>query len=146
MQKKEFSITINAPREKVWEALWEESNYRKWTSVFSEGSHAQSDWREGSKILFLDGAGSGMVSEIAKKKEPEFMSFRHLGEVKDGIEDLSKKSWAGALENYTLKQKGNQTQLTVNHDVTDDFADYFENTFPKALAKVKEIAEEKVTA
>ena len=53
MKKLQFSIEINAPKEKVWDTLWQDENYRKWTSVFIEGSFAESDWKEGGKIHFL---------------------------------------------------------------------------------------------
>src|SRR5688500_12139966 len=107
MEKVNFTIDIRAPKEKVWEILWGDDTYNKWTSAFAEGSHAVTDWNEGSKVLFLDGKGSGMVSKIESKKQNEFMSFKHLGEVKDGVEDTTSEKvsgWAGALENYTLKE------------------------------------------
>src|SRR5215217_2459150 len=107
MEKIKFSTSINAPKEKVWDTLWDDSNYRKWTSVFSESSHAVTDWKEGSKILFLDGKGEGMVSKVETNRPHEFMSFKHLGIVKKGIEDTSSdeaKSFSGAMENYTLKE------------------------------------------
>jgi hypothetical protein len=43
-----FVSTINAPKEKVWDALWKDASYRKWTAVFMDGSYAKSDWAEGS--------------------------------------------------------------------------------------------------
>ena len=145
MQKMNFTKEINATKEKVWNTLWNDASYRKWTSAFIEGSHAVTDnWKEGSKVLFLDGKGMGMVSKVAANKPNEFMSFKHLGEVKDGVEDTTSekvKQWAGASENYTLKEKGGKTELTVEMDITDDFQDYFSKIFPVALEKVKEIAE-----
>lgn len=146
MEKMNFSIDINAPKEKVWEVLWGDTTYNKWTSAFAEGSHAVTDWKEGSKVLFLDGKGSGMVSKIESKKENEFMSFKHLGEVKDGVEDTTSEKvsqWAGALESYRLKETNGITLLEVEMDITDDFKDYFNNTFPKALDVVKELSESK---
>ncbi|MEI9912589.1 MAG: hypothetical protein WDO71_24880 [Bacteroidota bacterium] len=54
MQRINFSISINAPKEKVWQVLWNDSSYRQWTSAFSEGSYVVTDnWKEGTKILFL---------------------------------------------------------------------------------------------
>lgn len=91
----------NAPKEKVWNVLWNDTTYKKWTSVFSEGSHAETDWNEGSKVLFLDGKGQGMVSMIASKKPNVFMSFKHLGTIKDGVEDMDSdetKKWSGSME------------------------------------------------
>jgi uncharacterized protein YndB with AHSA1/START domain len=135
----EYAIEINAPKEKVWKALWKDENYRRWTSVFSEGSYAESDWREGSPIKFLTPNGSGMFSVIKTKKDNEQMVFEHLGEIKNGVEE--KKDWAGNSESYFLSQNGNTTTLTARLVFSENFADYFNQTFPKALEIVRQIAE-----
>lgn len=147
MENLEFVKTINAPREKVWNALWEDANYREWTSAFAEGSHAVTDWKQGSKILFLDAKGEGMVSEVADIRPNEFMSIRHLGIVKDGVEDTSSPEsgeWSGGYENYLLQTEDGQTKLTVTMEavsIPKDFIAYFQNTWPKALDKLKQVAE-----
>ncbi|HEX5168399.1 MAG TPA: SRPBCC domain-containing protein [Cyclobacteriaceae bacterium] len=144
MEKQEFKIAIDVPKEKVWNVLWNDSTYREWTSVFSPGSHAETDWKKGSKVLFVDGKGDGMVSMIAEHIPNSFMSFKHLGVVKKGKEDLSSKeveAWSGAEENYTLKIVNGKTELRVDMDVADEFKEYFNKTWPKALDKLKELAE-----
>ena len=144
MERKEFKITIDAPREKVWQVLWDDATYPVWTAAFSEGARAETDWREGSKVLFLSASGDGMVSRILTIRPNEFMSFEHLGEVKDGVEDTESDAvskWAGATENYSLETVGGRTELTVEMDITEEYKDYFLATWPKALEKVKELAE-----
>jgi hypothetical protein len=141
MKKLQFSIDIKAPREQVWNVLWNDSTYRKWTSVFSEGSYAISDWNEGSKILFLDPEGNGMSSIIEKKIPNEFMSFSHKGEVKNKKELPANPSWSGAMESYTLRQTGEITNLKVELNMLDEHVEMFNGLFPKALQKVKEITE-----
>jgi len=145
MEKINFSTNINAPREKVWKVLWDDASYRDWTSVFAEGSYAETDnWKEGTKVLFLSPGGDGMVSKVASNKPNKFMSFEHLGVVKKGVEDTeseSIKSWAGARENYTLTEENGKTKLLVDMDSTDEFKDYFLKTWPVALEKVKELSE-----
>jgi len=144
MEKINFKTVINAAPEKIWKVLWNDDTYRQWTSAFSEGSYAETDWQEGSKVLFLDGKGQGMVSKIAANRPNEFMSIEHLGFVKDGIEDTNSeevKAWAGAHEDYTLKKVNGKTELLVDMDVTDDFKDYFKETWPKALENVKRLSE-----
>ena len=148
LQKVNFSSSIKASKDKVWNALWDNENYKKWTSAFSEGSHAISDWKEGSKILFLDSNGSGMYSIIAEKVTGEIMSFRHIGEVKDGVEqplDEKTKAWSGGLETYRLKETDGITEVNVELDVPGDFMDYFTKTFPVALDNVKKLAEAKAS-
>ena len=45
------------------------------------------------------------------------------------------------MENYSLKDIGGKTELTIETDVTDDFKDYFLETWPQALEKLKSIVE-----
>ena len=149
MQKISFSTSIEAPREAVWQALWDEANYSKWTSAFAEGSYAVTDnWRQGTKVLFLSPDGCGMVSRVAENRPNEFMSFEHMGEVKDGIEDTSSEkvaAWQGGHENYTLKQDGEATLVEVEMDITEEHRDYFLKTWPKALELLKGLAEKTQT-
>ena len=145
MEKIHFSTNIDASNKKVWDVLWDDNSYREWTSVFAEGSYAKTDnWKEGSKVLFLSPSGDGMVSRVAANKPNKFMSFEHLGVVKNGIEDTESeevKGWAGAKENYTLIEDNGKTKLEVDLESTDEFKDYFLKTFPVALEKVKKLAE-----
>lgn len=147
MEKLEFTKLINAPREKVWNALWEDASYRAWTAAFAEGSHAVTDWKQGSKILFLGTKGDGMLSEVAETRSHEYMSIRHLGMVKDGVEDTSSpqaQEWSGSYENYLLQTVDGQTKLTVTltaKSAPDEFISYFEKTWPKALDKLQQLAE-----
>jgi uncharacterized protein YndB with AHSA1/START domain len=146
LKKIHFSICINAAKEKVWNVLWDDENYKAWTAAFATGSHALTDWQEGSKVLFLDGKGDGMFCTIARKIENEFMSFKYKGEVKNHVEitaDEKINPWVNGHENYTLKELDAVTTLDVEITVTDEMKDYFNNTFPKALQLVKEIAEGK---
>jgi len=144
MENQEFKIRIDASPERVWGILWNDATYREWSSVFSEGSWVDTDWQKGSKVLFLDDNDCGMVATIAENIPYEFMSFKHLGTVNDGAEDTESeqvKEWSGALENHTLRIIDGKTELTINIDVTEEFKDYFLTVWPKALEKVKELAE-----
>src|SRR5215510_3435451 len=144
MQRLTFSITINAPKAKVWLVMLEDATYRQWTSAFQEGSYAVTDWSAGSKALFLSPQGDGMVSKIAAHQPAEFLSIEHLGIVKNGVEDTSSAAvngWAGALENYTLRESGGAATLTVQMYVAEPYREYFEETWPKALHKLKSLAE-----
>jgi uncharacterized protein YndB with AHSA1/START domain len=144
MKTLKFTTSINASAEKLWQTLWEDATYRQWTSLFSEGSHAVSSWKEGERILFLGANGDGMFSEIAKLTPNAYMAFRHLGMIKDGVEQPATeetKGWSGAMETYTLQVNGNSVTLTATIDSVDEFAPYFEEKFPLALGKLKDLAE-----
>lgn len=140
-----FSVQINASKDKVWDALWSDASYRQWTEVFSPGSYAETDWKEGSKIKFLTAEGDGMYSVIETMNPSSQMTFRHLGTVlKDKEQPESKESeeWEGAKESYFLSEKDGITELNVEVDVTNQYQDYFNKTFPKALEIVKKNAEQ----
>jgi uncharacterized protein YndB with AHSA1/START domain len=136
-----FAVDIDAPRNKVWRVLWDDASFRDWTSVFAEGSHAVSDWNEGSPIQCIDPASqSGMSAVIEKKRTGEFMSFRHEAEIKDG-KVQPPAAWSGAHENYTLMASDGKTTLTVDLDAPDEYREMFEDKFPQALQRVKNLAE-----
>jgi uncharacterized protein YndB with AHSA1/START domain len=144
MHRLHFSIDIKAPKEKIWKVFLEDETYRLWTSPFAEGSHAVTDWKEGSKALFLSPDGNGLVSTIVKHVPNEFLSIKHLGGIKNGVEDTQSDEvtkWAGGLENYTLKEADGTSELAIDIDVTDDTEKYFTETWPKALQKLKELSE-----
>lgn len=139
------TITINAPREKVWKVLWDDATYRKWTSSFQEGSHAVSDWKQGSPILFLGPGGQeGMYSVIETLDAPSTMIFKHLGVVKDGKElppTPETEKWSGGTEAYYLSEEGGKTKLTVSSYAPEEFVEMFNDGFTKGLAIVKELSE-----
>jgi uncharacterized protein YndB with AHSA1/START domain len=145
----QFKTLIDAPREKVWDILWADDTYPKWTAAFCEGSRAITDWQEGSKVLFTDGQDRGMVSMIYKKVSNEYMSFKVLGEYINGAEDYTSenaKQIAGGFENYTLTPEGDKTLLLVElsgMQMSEEISGYFEKTWPKAMEAIKTIAEEK---
>ncbi len=139
MKKIKSSTKINAPKEKVWATLWNDSTYRQWTSVFAAGSYAESDWKEGSKIKFIDGKGDGMFSIIEKKIPNQQMSFKHLGEIKNGVETTGE--WSGAMENYFLDESNGVTELNMEMDMNEEFEKYFSETFPKAIELIKQLSE-----
>lgn len=139
-----FNIEINAPASHVWFALWEPVHYSRWTNAFSEGSHAVSDWKEGSRIHFLSPSGEGIYANIALLVPNEKMYFRHEGTVKNFKEqpdDEEGRKWSGAMEKYELTGQGVKTILTVHLDTLESYQDYFNQKFPAALKLVKQYAE-----
>ncbi len=150
MKKLHFSTMIDAPKETVWHTMLDDAPYRDWTSAFCPGSYYRGDWTEGSKILFLgpdpeSGGEGGMVSRIAENRLHEFISIEHLGLVKDGVEDTTSdkaRQWSPAFENYTFRERDGTTEVSVDIDVTDEYAPVFEEMWPRALSRLKELGEQ----
>ncbi len=124
--------------------MLEDASYREWSSVFMPGSYYQGDWSEGSKMLFLgpdEGKKDGGMVAVVKENRPgEFVSLNHQAEVRDGVE----VPWdgAGGFENYTLEDKDGGTEVSIDLlGLPDEYAGMFNEAWPKALEKLKEIAE-----
>lgn len=152
MKKLHYSININAPATKVYKAMLgldDKSTYESWTAAFNPTSTYKGNWEKGSKILFIgtdeNGKVGGMVSEIADNIPNQFVSIRHYGML-DGEKEITEgpevEKWAGGLENYSFEEKDGTTTISVETDTTEEFSGYFDETWPKALNKLKEIIEE----
>ena len=144
MKRLHFNIHINAVKQKVWKILWDKDTYCQWTSVFGDGYYKADEWKEGARIQFLNTSGSGMFSEIHKLIDEQYVSFKHLGEIKDGVEmpaDAATTAWAGSMEIYSLTEAGDGTDLIAELDITPDHESFFAEKFPQALQLIKELAE-----
>jgi hypothetical protein len=92
-----------------------------------------------------NGEKGGMVSEIMENIPNQFISIRHYGLVKANeeiTEGPEVEKWANGFENYTFEENNKTTTVTVDLDTTEDFLDYMNETYPKALEKLKEMCEE----
>jgi uncharacterized protein YndB with AHSA1/START domain len=151
MASLQFTIEINAPKQKVWEVMFSDQTYRQWTSAFMPGSYYEGSWTKGSAIRFVaadeDGKLNGMASRIAENSPHEFLSIEHVGIVTNGHNDTSSdeaKQWAGSHENYTFSEKNGVTTIRVDlesNTAPQDMLDMMAESWPVALKKLKELAE-----
>lgn len=151
MKNMQFNVSIQAPVSKVYDVmlgLSNKSTYEKWTALFNPTSSYEGSWNKGSKMLFIGtdekGEQGGMVSEIADNIPNRFVSIRHYGLVQAGVEITEGpevEKWANGFENYTFDEVNGITSVTVDLDTTEDFVEYMNQTYPKALDKLKDICE-----
>ena len=160
MEKLQFKVSINAPVSKVYDFMLginNKSTYEQWTSLFYPTSTYEGNWDKGNKILFLGvdekGEKGGMVSRIAENIPNQFVSIQHYGLLKadqEITEGPEVEKWANGFENYTFEENNARpddpvgrgtTTVTVDLDTTADFIDYMNQSYPKALDKLKEICE-----
>jgi uncharacterized protein YndB with AHSA1/START domain len=138
------SIEINAPKHKVWEVLTTDQYTRKWYSVFSDGSHAETNWEEGGKALFTDNSGGGMIAKVIRNKPAELLALEFEGLVKQGKEDYDSeeaKKYKGGHESYKLSEKNGRTQLDIESDMDEQLFESMSVSWEQALQKIKELAE-----
>ncbi|WP_373492664.1 SRPBCC domain-containing protein [Aquiflexum sp.] len=151
MEQKQYKIEIKASIEKVFDymlGLSSKKTYEQWTSVFNPASTFEGSWEKGSGILFIgtneNGNREGMISRIIKNIPNQLVSVQHYGILegeKEILEGTQVDQWAGGMENYSFEKNGNKTIVTVEVDVTGEFSEHFDSTYPKALQKLKEIVE-----
>ncbi|HEV8507986.1 MAG TPA: SRPBCC domain-containing protein [Chitinophagaceae bacterium] len=151
MKKLQFKININAPVNRIYDfmlGIKSKSSYEQWTSEFNPTSTYEGNWDKGNKILFIGvdekGEKGGMVSRIVENIPNQFVSIQHYGffkadkEITEGPEV---EKWANGFENYTFEENNGATTVTVDLDTAEDFLDYMNQTYPKALVKLKELCE-----
>jgi hypothetical protein len=144
MENLVFEIYVHATPEKIWDALWTDENFKKWTSAFCEGSYVKSTWKQGDRIHFLAPNGNGMYSQITLLEPNKKMFFTHLGNIENFEElpiDENSKSWSGATENYTIISDEATSKILVSIDCLEEYVNFYSDSFPKGLAIVKKIAE-----
>ena len=146
MKTLHFSTDIRANRQTVWDTMLAPDTYRLWTAEFAEGSYYEGAWEQGARVRFLGPSDDGMVAEVAACRPPEFLSLKHLGFVKDGVEDTESemvRSWAPAFENYTLLDAGLSTHLQIDIDITPEWEEDMTTAWPKALTRLKRLCEDR---
>jgi uncharacterized protein YndB with AHSA1/START domain len=147
MNKLSISERIHAAPAKVWDTMLGDATYRDWTTAFAEGSYFEGSWEQGKEIHFLSaGGGGGMAAVIAECRPHEFLSIKHVGVVTAGgdvdTESEEVKKWAPVFENYRfVAADGGGTEVQVEMDVTPDFECFMEETWPKALTRLKALCE-----
>ena len=141
MQKLQFSIAIRSPKETVWKTLWEDQTLRDWASIIDEGIYMTGDLKEGNEVQFVSANNTGVTSLVDQLTVNEFVSFRHMMDTQDGGE--RKKEWTGGTESYSLTENRGVTVLTTLLDVPPGQEETFKVIFPKALERVKVLAEKK---
>jgi uncharacterized protein YndB with AHSA1/START domain len=148
MEKLQYSVEINAPVHQVWTTMLNDETYRQWTSAFEEGSYFEGSWDEGSDIRFYgpddDGSFGGLVAKVVENRPDEFVSVEYVGQIVDGVEDTTSdeaKQIIGAHENYTFTESDGVTTVTIDLDSDEEWVEMFQEAWPKALSKLKELAE-----
>ncbi len=141
-----FTVSIQAPRKLVWEQMIDPEGYKIWTTAFCEGSYFEGSWKKGEKIQFMAPGGDGMASEIAENRLHEYISIRHIGEVRAGVVDTTSPAvlaWAPAYENYTFVDAKGGTDVTITLDTLSEYEKFMLETCPKALDLLKTLCESK---
>jgi catechol 2,3-dioxygenase-like lactoylglutathione lyase family enzyme len=117
-----------------------DTTYRQWASAFRKGSYADGNWKEGGIMQFLTPDRNGMVSRVISHRPAEFLALEHLGTIEHGKRRLGGE-WAGAKETYSVYDANGAATLTIDTDTPEADREAFEDAWPRALLRLKELAE-----
>jgi hypothetical protein len=142
MKEMQFSIEINASKEKVWVTLWDEVTFRDWANIIDEGTYMKGLMEEGNEIQFISSVnGYGVTDLIEKLILNEFVLFRHSADTSESGEQLRTNEWTGGSESYSLIEENGITTLKVKTNVPPEQEETFKIRFPRALERVKALVE-----
>lgn len=143
MKEIRFTVEIHAPKEKIWDTLWQDETFRQWAGIIDPGTHMVGELKEGGEVQFISANGYGVTSLVEKLAPNDFLLLRHSADTQDSGKQEREKQWTGGAECYTLAEKDDTTTLTVAFDVPPELEEEFRASYPKALERIKSLAEKK---
>lgn len=140
-----FNMKINAPKQKVWDIMFEPELYRAWRVAFSPNSHYEGKLEQGERIKIFDPDVGGAFASIEELEKYSSIFLRYVSIIsKDNQEDTQSdvaKAWMITTEKYTFSQSEGITILTIEIKTHDDFAEMFSKSWQLALKKLKDLVE-----
>lgn len=132
------SVLIHAPVSKVWDALINPEQIKKY--LF--GTEVTSDWREGSSITYR-GSWEGKTYEdkgIIEKIEPEKILRSTYWSSMSGTEDKPENY---AVVTYELNKENDGVRLTITQDncKTEESRQHSEKNWAMVLNTLKDLLE-----
>lgn len=143
MKQLQFSVQIQAPRAVVWGTLWQDESFRDWAGLIDPGTYMVGELKEGNQIQFISAEnGYGVTSLVDKVIENEQLVLLHQADTQDSGQNLRAPEWTGGAEMYELREENGATILTATFDTPDELIELFNTLYPKALDRVRALAEQ----
>lgn len=139
MKLLEFTTQISATPEKVWNVLFTQDSYGKWSSAMNSGTYFEGNWEEGSIMKFLDQKNNGMYNLVEINKENQLLRMKHIGWIMDG--ELSPQGWEDSTVTYILEPNENGTLLKAEVNSLDEFIEFFNTKYPQNFELIKNLSE-----
>lgn len=85
--------------------------------------------------------GYGVTSLVEELVPGEFLLLRHRADTEEEGKREREREWTGGEESYSLAERDGTTTLTVAFGVSPELEEQFQVIYPKALERVKAMAE-----
>ena len=136
----EKKVEINAPASRVWEVLVNPEWLKQWAASFSEGTYAESDWEEGSQVLWKDKAGNigakGIVIENVPLKSLAVAFY-------DDVHADKQSATGSYTEKYLLSQADGKTTLNITAGpLPEEHYKQHEPLWAQAIEKIRWLGED----
>lgn len=138
----QFSVQINSSKDKVWNTLWDDKTFKIWANILDEGTYMVGELIKGNQIQFISSInGYGVTSLVEKVVPNEYLLLKHSADTQNTGKNERDKQWTGGEEVYSLTEKNGVTTLLATFDVPAELEQYFNDAYPRAFNKIKELAE-----
>jgi uncharacterized protein YndB with AHSA1/START domain len=129
---------VNASRDDVWDALTDPEEIEK----YMFGSHVETDWKQGSQIVWkgeYEGTSYEDRGKILEIEPPHRLKMTHFSPM-SGKEDRP-ENYHTIL--YELEKDGEMTRIRLGQDnnETAEAAEHSRANWQKMLAALKEVVE-----
>lgn len=142
MKQMQFTVVIRADKQKVWDTLWQDATFRKWAGLVDPGTYMVGELKAGHEVQFIsEENGYGVTSLVVEVTPCESLLLKHKADTQDTGKQDREKEWTGGEESYKLTEKDGTTTLVAAFDAPPEMEEYFAINYPKALKRVKELAE-----
>jgi uncharacterized protein YndB with AHSA1/START domain len=134
------AVGIRSTAEEVWKVLLD-PNYN-WANAFGEGTLAQTDWKDGSPIIWTDLNGSVGARGIVKKKvENKQLVLSYF----DEIEPKPGEGPGEYTESFEIEQApgGGVTLIAESGPLAKKYIEMHSGMWDKAMAAIQSLSEQR---
>jgi hypothetical protein len=143
MKDKKYTITINAPKQHVWDVMLGKKTYVQWAKGFSENSNLIGEWKQGTQIDFIDTGRGGTRAVLEVVDKPNRLLAKHIAVLSKDREPQTEgmENWIGTTEEYVLNEENEVTHLMILMHYHPDYETMLDEGWGKSLKLLKELCE-----
>src|SRR5687768_4584167 len=140
----EKTVNIAAPAAAVWELLVNPELAARWAEAFSEGTYVESDFGQGSKVIWKDKEGNtGAKGVVMLRREMELLEVAFY----DDVNADDHQPTGQYRERFALSSEKGKTRLSISAGpLPEEHYKIHEPLWTAALEKIKTLAEQAVPA